>query len=71
MTDVGDILNEDEFFGDIVDTPKEGTEQNKKWECLNSVIDKGKLLINGHMEEWTRLATILQTKRTPNTSSVN
>ena len=24
MTDVGDILNDDEFFGDIVDTPKEG-----------------------------------------------
>ena len=24
MTDVGDILNDDDFFGDIVDTPKEG-----------------------------------------------
>ena len=26
MADVGDILNDDEFFGDVVDTPKEGTE---------------------------------------------
>ena len=30
MTDVGNILNNDEFFGDIVDTPEEGTEQHKK-----------------------------------------
>ena len=30
MADVGDILNDDEFFGDVVDTPKEGTEQHKK-----------------------------------------
>ena len=50
MTDVGDILNDDEFFGDIVDTPKEGIEQHKKRECLKSVIDKG----NGHLlGKWT------------------
>ena len=30
MADVGDILNDDEFFGDSVDTPKEGIEQHKK-----------------------------------------
>ena len=41
MADVGDILNDDEFFGDIVDTPKEGTEQHKKREQLKSVIEKG------------------------------
>ena len=29
MADVGDILNDDEFFGDVVDTPKEGTEQHQ------------------------------------------
>ena len=29
MTSVGDILNDDEFFGDVVDTPKEGTEQHQ------------------------------------------
>ena len=42
MTDNGDILNDDDFFGDIVDTPKEGIEQHKNRECLKSVIDKGK-----------------------------
>ena len=26
MADVGDILNDDEFFGDIVDTPKKSIE---------------------------------------------
>ena len=41
MTDVGDIFDDD-FFGDIVDTPKEGIEQHKKRECLKSVMDKGK-----------------------------
>ena len=30
MTDVRDILNDDEFFGDVVDTPKEGIEQLNK-----------------------------------------
>ena len=33
MVGVGDILNDDDFFGDIVDTPKEGIEQHKKQEC--------------------------------------
>ena len=44
MTDVRDIFDDD-FFGDIVDTPKEGIEQHKNRECLNSVLDKGK----GHL----------------------
>ena len=48
MADAGDILNNDEFFGDVVDTPKEGIEQHKKRECLKSIIDKSKL---GH--KWT------------------
>ena len=30
MTDIEDILNDDDFFGDIVDSPKEGIEQHKK-----------------------------------------
>ena len=47
MASVGDIWN-NEFFNDVVDTPKEATEQHKKAEELNSVIDKGKL---GH--KWT------------------
>ena len=51
MTDVGDILNDDEFFGNIADTTKEGIEQHKKWECLKSVTDKGKAHLLGH--KWT------------------
>ena len=42
MTDVENILNDDEFFGDTVDTPKEAIEQHRKRECLKSVISKGK-----------------------------
>ena len=48
MASAGDILNDDEFFGDIIDTPKEDIEQHKKREELKCVIDKGKL---GH--KWT------------------
>ena len=51
MAIVGDILNDNEFFGDVVDTPKEGIEQHKKRECLKSVIDKGKAHLLGH--KWT------------------
>ena len=47
MADVEDMLN-DEFFGAVVDTPKEGTEQHKKQKELKSLIDRGKL---GH--KWT------------------
>ena len=43
MAGVENILNNDDFFGDIVDTPKEGIEQHKKEECLKSVKDRGKL----------------------------
>ena len=46
MTDVGNIFHDD-FLGDIVDTPKEGTEQHTKRECLKSVIGRGK----GHLLE--------------------
>ena len=51
MACVRDTFNDDGFFGDIVDTPKEGTEQHKKRECLKSVIDKGKAQLLGH--KWT------------------
>ena len=51
MSDVGDILNDDKFFGDIVDTPKEGIEQHKKRECLKSVMDRGKTYLLG--SKWT------------------
>ena len=41
MTDVGDIFDDD-FLGDVADTPKEGAEQHKKREYLKSAIEKGK-----------------------------
>ena len=42
MADAENILNDDDFFGDAVDTQKEGIDQHKKRECLQSVISKGK-----------------------------
>ena len=48
MASVENILNDDDFFGGIVDTPKEGIEQHKKRECLKSVIDRGKAHLLGH-----------------------
>ena len=51
MADVGNILNDDDFFGDIVDTPKEGMEQHKKREELKNVISKGKVYLLG--SKWT------------------
>ena len=39
---VENILNDEDFFGDTVDTPNEGIEQHRKRECLKSVISKGK-----------------------------
>ena len=44
MTDIEDILlNDNDFFGDTVDTPKKGTEQHIKCECLKGLVDRGKL----------------------------
>ena len=51
MADVENILNDDELFGDIVDTPKEGIEQHKKGECLRSAISQGKALSG--KKQWT------------------
>ena len=52
MADVGNVLNDDDFFGDIVDTQKEGIEQHEKRECLKSVIDRGKAYLLEH--KWTQ-----------------
>ena len=52
MADVENILNDDDFFGDIVDTPKEGIEQHRKRECLKSVISKDKAYLLG--SKWTQ-----------------
>ena len=46
MTDVENILNDDDFFGDVLDTPKAGTERIKN-ECLKSVIGRGKAHLLG------------------------
>ena len=45
MVDVGDILNDDDFFGDATDAPKEGIEQHKKREYLKDVIS----MVKGHL----------------------
>ena len=37
---LGDILNDDEIFGDVIDTSREGIEQHKQWEELKSIVDK-------------------------------
>ena len=52
MTNVKNILNDDEFFGDTADTPKDGIEQHKKQECLKSAISKGKSHLLGG--KWTQ-----------------
>ena len=51
IASVENILNDDEFFGNIVDTPKEGIEQHKKRECLKNVMDRGKAYLLG--SKWT------------------
>ena len=43
MADAGNILNDNKFFRDIVDTTKEGIEQHKKQEELKDAIDQGRL----------------------------
>ena len=48
MANVEDILNDNKFFGDVVDTPKEGIEHRKKQEELKISIDKGKGHLLGH-----------------------
>ena len=53
MADVENLLNGDnDFFGDTVDTPKEGIEQYIKRECLKSVIGRGKAYIL--QDKWTK-----------------
>ena len=44
-------IADDDYFGDTVDTPKQGIEQHRKRECLKSVIGKGKTYLLG--SKWT------------------
>ena len=52
MADVENILNDDDFFGNIVDTPNKGIEQHKKRKCLRNVIGSGKAYLLGR--KWTQ-----------------
>ena len=52
MADAGDILNDNKFFRDVIDTPKEDTEQHRKRKELKDVIYMGKTHLLGH--KWTR-----------------
>ena len=47
MADVENILNDDDYLGDTVDTPKQGIEQHRKRECLKSFIGKDKTYLLG------------------------
>ena len=51
MDNASNILNDDDFFGDLVDRPREGIKQHWKRECLKSVIDRGQAHLLGH--KWT------------------
>ena len=52
MADVENILNDDDFLGDSVDTLKEDIEQHRKRECLKSIISKGKAYL--FWSKWTQ-----------------
>ena len=52
MADVENILNDDDFLWDSVDTLKEGIEQYRKRECLKSIISKGRAYLLG--SKWTQ-----------------
>ena len=51
MAAAGDILNDNEFFRDVVATPKEGIRKHKRREEIKSVIDMSKAHLLGH--KWT------------------
>ena len=52
MADAENILNDEDFYGDIVHTPKKDIEQHKKRDCLKSVIGRGKVYLLGI--KWTQ-----------------
>ena len=47
MADVQKILNDDEFFGDTVHTPKESIDQHRNQECLKGAVRKDKAHLLG------------------------
>ena len=74
MADFENILNDDDFFADTVDTLKEGTEQHRKRECLKSFISKGKAYLlesKWIQEKVDKASNETLTERILNTSSEN
>ena len=62
MSDIENILNNDELFGDTAVTSKESDEQERRWGYLNCAISKGKMYLlsnknNGPMKGFIKLAT--------------
>ena len=51
-SDVENTLNDDEFFADTVDTPKEVAEQYRKRQCLKGAISKGKNVFTRQQQQW-------------------
>ena len=64
MSDVENILNDEDFFEDIVDTPKEDIEQHRKRECLKSVLGSCKAYLLGR--KWTHEKVDKASKKTIN-----
>ena len=54
MAYVENILNDEEFSGVTVDTPKERVEQHRKRKSLKDVISKGKAYLLGGKRKWTQ-----------------
>lgn len=48
VPDVENILNDDELFADTVVTSKESVEHERRRECLNCTISKGKMYLLGN-----------------------
>ena len=68
------VLSDDDFFADTVDTRKESVEHHRKGECLKDVIDKETLLSGknqGNMKGLVMLAKNLLIKHMSTTSIAN
>lgn len=52
ISDVENIVKNDEFFANTTYTPKEGIEQHRKQECLLVVVSKAKAYLLGSKKQW-------------------
>ena len=53
MWNIENIRSNDEFFADIVDTPKEVIEHHRKREYLKGAINKREVYLLGGKKQWT------------------